>query len=134
MYIILSILLAAGVFFRIFLLSLLVRLAKYASLGVLLAALLKGSGFGDALLSPSKVFLGIVSSEMSASLPVSGIAGFGAYQGTWSAAFTLLGMPASLAATTGVSHHLFTQAYGYSLGILALLALLALLAVPCGKE
>lgn len=120
----------AGIFLRLFLLSVLVRLAKYASLGVLLAALLKGSGFQDALLSPSKVFLGIVSSEMSASLPVSGIAGFGAYEGTWSAAFTLLGMPAGLAAATGISHHLFTQVYGYSLGALALLALLA---IPRGE-
>jgi len=121
----------AGIFLRLFLLSVLVRLAKYASLGVLLAALLRGSGHESSLLPPWKVFLGIVSSEMSASLPVSGIAGFGAYEGTWAAAFTLLGMPASLAATTGISHHLFTQVYGYSLGALALLALLAL---PRGEK
>jgi uncharacterized protein (TIRG00374 family) len=121
----------AGIFFRLFVLSLLVRLAKYGSLGVLLSALLKGSGLQKALLPPAKVFLGLVASEVSASLPVSGIAGFGAYEGTWSAVFTLLGMPAKVAATTGISHHLFTQVYGYSLGGAALVLLLLL---PAGRK
>jgi uncharacterized membrane protein YbhN (UPF0104 family) len=121
----------AGVFFKIFLISVLVRLAKYGSLTALLYALLRGSGFGKAVLPPSKVFLGLVSSELAASLPVSGIGGFGAYEGTWSVVFTILGMPAGLAVTTGISHHLFTQVYGYSLGALAILILLA---VPIRKQ
>lgn len=115
-----------GIFLRLFALSLLVRLAKYGSLYVLLHALLRPLEYGVKELSPAKVLLGLVSSELAASLPISGIAGFGVYEGTWSLVFTLLGMPAELAATTGVSHHVFTQAYGYLLGALSLLLLLLL--------
>ena len=120
-----------GIFLRLFALSLLVRLAKYGSLYVLLHALLRPLEYGVKELSPAKVLLGLVSSELAASLPISGIAGFGVYEGTWSLVFTLLGMPAELAAATGVSHHVFTQAYGYSLGGLALLLLLA---IPAGEK
>jgi hypothetical protein len=61
---------------------------------------------------------------LAASLPVSGIGAFGAYEGAWAAAFELLGFPGHLAKLTAVSHHLFTQVYGYSLGALAFLLLL----------
>jgi uncharacterized protein (TIRG00374 family) len=115
-----------GVFLRLFSLSLLVRLSKYGSLYVLLHAFLRPLEYGARELSPAKIFLGLVSSELAASLPVSGIAGFGVYEGTWSLVFTLLGMPAELAATTGVSHHVFTQVYGYLLGAFSLLVLLVL--------
>jgi uncharacterized membrane protein YbhN (UPF0104 family) len=115
-----------GVYLRLFSLSLLVRLSKYGSLYLLLRALLRPLESGGGELSPAKVFLGLVSSELAASLPISGIAGFGVYEGTWSLVFTLLGMPAELAATTGVSHHVFTQVYGYLLGAAALLLLLLL--------
>jgi uncharacterized membrane protein YbhN (UPF0104 family) len=115
-----------GIFLRLFALSLLVRLAKYGSLYLLLHALLRPLAYGVEELSPAKVLLGLVSSELAASLPISGIAGFGVYEGTWSLVFTLLGMPAELAAATGVSHHVFTQAYGYLLGAASLLLLLLL--------
>ncbi len=115
-----------GIFLRLFALSLLVRLAKYGSLYVLLYALLRPLEYGAKELSPAKVFLGLISSELAASLPISGIAGFGVYEGTWSLVFTLLGMPAELAVTTGISHHVFTQIYGYLLGAASLIVLLAL--------
>lgn len=114
----------AGIFDRLIVLSLLVRITKYASLYIFVYALLKPIGYGFEKLHVAKVMLGIVAAELAASLPISGIAGFGAYEGTWALTFTMLGFEERIASLTAVSHHLFTQAYGYLLGALALLLLL----------
>jgi len=114
----------AGVYTRLFVLSLAVRICKYASLYALLYGLLHPLGYGFVDLSVAKVFLGICSSEVAASLPVSGIAGFGMYEGAWSAVFALLGFPDRIAQLTSISHHLVTQVWGYSLGAGALVILL----------
>jgi hypothetical protein len=113
-----------GVYIRLVVLSVLIRLAKYGSLYVFLYALVEPIGYGFAELHPPRVFLGLCASELAASLPVSGIAGFGVYEGAWALVFRLLGFPGEFADLTAVSHHLFTQVYGYSLGALALLVLL----------
>ena len=113
-----------GIYFRVFVLSLAVRLCKYAKLYFLLLALLYGSGYGWKDLGFGRFFLGISSAEFSASLPISGIAAFGAYEGTWAFMFSILGFPKELAILTGISHHLITQIFGYMLGTFALLILL----------
>ena len=117
---------ARGVYVPVFGLSILVRLLKYGALYALLLAMLHPQGFAPASLPFPKVFLGLCAAELSASLPISGIGGFGAYQGAWVLVFGLLGFPMDLARTTSVSHHLFSQLYGYSLGLLGLFALLAM--------
>ena len=115
---------AAGLYGRVLALSVMLRVAKYASLYVFLFALLAPMGYTWAQLDAPRVFLGLCASELAASLPISGIAGFGAYEGAWAAVFHLLGFPKDIAQVTSVAHHLFTQAYGYGLGGLALVALL----------
>jgi uncharacterized membrane protein YbhN (UPF0104 family) len=114
----------AGIYGRALVLSLLIRVTKYAALYVFLYALLAPRGYGLADLGVAKVLLGTMAAEAAASLPISGIAGFGAYEGTWAAVFQLLGYPADLAKLTSIAHHLFTQVWGYGLGGIALLALL----------
>lgn len=114
----------SGVHFRLFMLSVGVRAAKYAALYALLLGLLLPLGYRWREVSAAKVFLAICSSEAAASTPFSGIAGFGVYEGVWAAVFALLGFPARIARLTSISHHLLTQIFGYSLGALALLALL----------
>lgn len=113
-----------GVYFRLFVVSVMVRLAKYGALYVFLYALLEPMGYSWSQLNPSRAFLGICGAEFAASLPMSGIAGFGAYEGTWAAIFAMLGFPGTIAKLTGISHHLFTQVYGYLLGAAALVVLL----------
>jgi hypothetical protein len=114
----------AGAYARVFILSIFVRLFKYIGLYLFLYAMLAPRGYDLASLPFPKIFLGLCASELAASLPISGIAGFGAYQGAWIATFTLLGFPLDLATVTSVGHHLFTQAYGYSLGAAAFLLVL----------
>ncbi|MCB0337731.1 MAG: PD40 domain-containing protein, partial [Bdellovibrionales bacterium] len=57
-------------------------------------------------------------------LPFSGIAGFGLYEGTWAVVFRYLGLDGGVADVTAISHHLFTQVYGYLLGMIGFSALL----------
>ena len=113
----------ARVFLKVLALSFGVRLFKYLSLYVLLLALLIPAGYEAISLGLPKVFLGLCSAELAASLPISGIAGFGAYEGAWILVFQLLGYSHKLAMVSSVSHHVFTQVYGYSIGSLALLLL-----------
>ncbi len=113
----------ARIFSKILALSFGVRCFKYLCLYTLLLALLVPAGYEAAGLGLPKVFLGLCSAELAASLPISGIAGFGAYEGAWTLVFQLLGYPAKMAMVSGVSHHLFTQVYGYSIGGIALLIL-----------
>lgn len=114
----------AGVYTRVLVLSLCVRITKYGALYVFLFALLVPLGYALADLSLPKVFIGLCTSELAASLPVSGFAGLGAYEGAWAVTFRLLGFPGEVADLTAVTHHLLTQVYGYSLGALALVWLL----------
>ena len=114
----------SGMFSRILMLSLGVRGCKYLALYVLLLCLVLPAGYTVSDFPLAKVFFGLTAAEMAASLPISGIAGFGAYEGAWSLVFQLLGYPAKLSALTSVSHHLLSQVYGYALGALAFLLLL----------
>jgi len=114
----------AGIYLRMFWLSLLVRVGKYGSLYFFLYALAHPMGYGLSDLNPARVFLGLCAAELAASTPVSGVAGFGAYEGTWALVFRLLGFPRHFSEVTSISHHLFTQVYGYGIGIIALLVLL----------
>jgi len=113
-----------GLYWQVLALSLCVRLGKYLGLYVLLLGLVLPFGYAVADFPIPKVFLGLCSAELAASLPISGIAGFGAYEGAWALVFQLLGYSEQLAVLTSISHHLITQVYGYSLGGIALLILL----------
>jgi len=114
----------ANIFGQVLLLSFGVRVFKYLGLWALLLALLTPRGYQLSELPFHTMFLGMCVAEMSASLPISGIAGIGTYQGAWITVFSLLGFPLDLAKTTSVSHHLVTQAWGYSIGLVSLLILL----------
>ncbi len=118
-----SIALGRKVFWKIFWLSVILRGCKYLSLYALFLALVLPLKSITSTFPLPSVFLGLCSAEMAASLPISGIAGFGVYEGAWSLVFQLLGYPEKFAVLIGVSHHLVTQVYGYSLGGMALLFL-----------
>jgi uncharacterized protein (TIRG00374 family) len=113
-----------GVFWKVLALSFGVRACKYLSYYMLFLGLLLPLGFSVSDFPLEKVFLGLCSAELAASLPISGIAGFGAYEGAWALVFQLLGYPERIAVLSSISHHLFTQVYGYLLGAVALLVLL----------
>lgn len=109
-----------GVYKRLFVLSLVIRLLKYSAQYFVLYGLLLPLGYTLAELDVFEVFLGICASESAASMPFAGIAGFGIFEGTWAVVFQLLGYPGHIAKVTSISLHLFVQVYGYVLGAIAL--------------
>lgn len=113
-----------GTFFNIFMASCFVRLCKYGSLYVFLVGMLLPLGFAIDQISPIVCTVGILAAEMAASLPISGIAGFGVYEGAWAFTFAQMGFSADIAQLTAVAHHLFTQVWGYGLGLVALAGLM----------
>jgi len=108
-------------------LSFLIRALKYGCIAFLVYAILNP-------IDPQKytlraigywpVFVGASLAEFAASTPLSGIAGFGLYEGVWAGAFYLLGYPRGLAVLSGISAHVITQAFGYSLGVAAIMMLM----------
>ncbi|MCB2185295.1 MAG: flippase-like domain-containing protein [Deltaproteobacteria bacterium] len=113
------------VYGRLLGLSVLLRLAKYLSLFILVQALAAAwdPAVGQRLTFPL-VFFALVAAETTASLPISGIAGFGAYEGVMSATLLWAGLADNQAAALPFALHLLTQTIDYSAGGLALLYLL----------
>lgn len=109
----------------IFVLSFLVRLAKYGSLFFLLHSLLRSYGFNLNQLSFWRLILGTSGAELTSAMPVKGIAGFGTWESAWALTFRLMGSEPRLAIISGLGVHFITNLFEYSLGIgsLFLLAL-----------
>lgn len=104
------------------LLTLGLRAAKYASLYLLLLSVVAQWQVGPGDLPVLPVVVAFIAAEAGASLPVSGIMSFGAYEGAWSAVFSLVcrGPCESVPpAAVALAVHLVTQLLGYSLGIIA---------------
>lgn len=110
-------------FWPIYGLSFLIRLAKYTSLYALLYALLFSHGYSLRTLSFGKTILGITAAEFTSVLPLKGLAGFGTWESAWALAFQLMDFDPGLAALSGVGVHLITNCFEYLLGILAILVL-----------
>jgi uncharacterized membrane protein YbhN (UPF0104 family) len=105
-------------------LSCLIRAVKYFYLYLLLSAVL-GALVGHQVPLPFwVVLLGLVASEASAGLPVSGIMGFGIYEGVLGAVLSTQGIPPSQAVLVSFAMHFFTQIVDYSLGGASLLVIL----------
>jgi hypothetical protein len=110
-------------FFPVFLLSLLIRLAKYVSVYFLFFGLLRSHGFALSDLSFWVFILGISGAELTSALPVKGLAGFGTWESAWALTFRLMRFDARLAILSGIGVHLFTNLFEYSLGIGSILYL-----------
>lgn len=105
----------------LFLLSLVIRAAKYGSLYFLLLSLLKYHGFALSNLSLWKTILGITGAEMTGALPIKGIAGFGTWESGWALTFQLMDFDQRIAILSGIGVHLISNIFEYSLGILSIL-------------
>ncbi|MGH7818485.1 MAG: lysylphosphatidylglycerol synthase domain-containing protein, partial [Candidatus Binatia bacterium] len=106
--------------FSLLAVSLGIRLLKFGAYWLLLLAVLRDQGFTAADLPFGRVFLGIAGAELSAALPIHGIAGFGTYETAWMLGFTRLGLSREVAILSGFATHLLSQLYDYSLGLVAL--------------
>ena len=105
--------------------SFVIRLLKFAAYWALLLGVVREQNVTAAALPFWRVFLGIAGAELSATLPIHGIAGIGTYETAWAVGFQELGVPWRVAILSGFATHLLSQIWDYSLGIVALAVALA---------
>jgi hypothetical protein len=115
-----------GVFWPLLGLSAAIRAGKYISLYLLILGLAVqwGPETTDRL-TLGLVLFSLVLAEATASLPISGLAGFGAYEGVMIFVLRQAGLDPTQAALLPVTLHLLTQTLDYSTGGAALLRLLS---------
>jgi glycosyltransferase 2 family protein len=107
----------------IFILSLLIRLAKYISLYALFFGLLRSHGLSLGDLSFWTLILGLSGAELTSALPIKGLAGFGTWESAWALTFKLMNFDPRLAVISGIGVHLLTNVFEYSLGLASILIL-----------
>jgi uncharacterized membrane protein YbhN (UPF0104 family) len=112
-----------GVYGRVLVVSVAIRALKYLGLYLLVSGLAAQWPEQAAHLSFPLVLFALLAAEATASLPVSGIAGFGAYEGVMMATLRGAGLASTQAALIPFGLHLITQTIDYTLGALALVAL-----------
>lgn len=105
-------------------LSLLVRLTKFGAHWMFLQAVLVPLGMPWGELGFFRAFLGVAGAELSAMLPISGLAAFGTYEAAWALGFSRLGLTEQQAILSGFATHILSQLHDYSLGVLSLLVLM----------
>jgi hypothetical protein len=111
----------AGLFWLLLGLSLLLRAIKYTLLYLLFFAVMTALLEVSPTLPFLKIMFGIMTSEVAASLPVSGIAGFGLYEGILGAVVAGQGISTSQGIFISFAMHLLSQILEYSLGSAALI-------------
>jgi uncharacterized membrane protein YbhN (UPF0104 family) len=111
------------IYWKLFGLSMLMRLAKYGTLHVLLASLLKTHGFTLKTLNFWKTILGITGAELTSALPIKGLGGYGTWESAWALTFRLMDFEPRLAIISGLGVHLITNLFEYSLGIISIIIL-----------
>jgi len=116
-----SVLRQAKIFWPTLGLSVMIRGVKYIYLYILLSTVLQAL-YGHWIQLPFWVVLiGLVASEASAGLPISGIAGFGFYEGILGAVLSTQGIHPSQAVLVSFAMHFLTQVVDYSWGVGALI-------------
>jgi len=105
--------------------TLLLRLCKYGALYVLLLAVVKQWGIGAGDIHPTIAMIAFLVAEASASLPISGLMGFGAYESSLVLVFSLSNISFASPLQTSLIIHLITQVKAYSLAFLAMVCLSA---------
>lgn len=106
------------------LLSFGVRITKFGAHYLILQSVLVPLGLEWGSLGFFESFLGVAGAELSAMLPVSGLAAFGTWEAAFTLGFTHLGLTQDQAVVAGFATHVLTQLHDYGLGAMALLMLM----------
>jgi hypothetical protein len=98
--------------------TLVLRICKYASLYLVLISVVPPAVISE--INPLVSTIGFISAEAAASLPISGLMGFGTYEGAWTLVLSLANVEVPSPTSLIFMVHLITQAIGYSIALLAL--------------
>ena len=115
---------ARGIAVPVLAISIVVRLCKFGSYFFLVLAILGPRIDSTTELGFFRVFIGVLSAELAAALPIPTIASFGTFEAAWTVSFMQLGFAREDAIVSGVIAHAASQAVEYAIGGLALLAIL----------
>lgn len=111
----------AGVFGSVFLLSVTIRVLKYAGLFILFLAV-ASPAFTQLAEAPwEKVLAALVGAEISASLPIPTLMSFGTYETGGTLTLAALGFSASDSFLALLGVHVWSQSIDYGLGLICLL-------------
>ena len=113
----------SGMLFRLLVLSLLVRLAKYGSLFALTESLLSRTGSTIPHPDPWDLVIAVSATELVANLPIPAIGQFGVWEGGMVGALVIMGFQRESATLMAFGVHGITTAYEYFLALLALATL-----------
>ena len=109
-----------GILGRLIGLTLVLRAAKYGGLYLLLSSVVNHWGIAFGQISPLVTTVAFLAAEASASLPISGLMGFGAYEGAWSVVFSLSEVKIPSVTSVILLTHLITQVVAYVFAFVAL--------------
>ena len=112
------------IFGPVLLVSMVVRLCKFGSYYFLVLAIMTPMGYTIEGLGFFRVFLGVVSAELAAALPIPAVGSFGTFEAAWAFSFSQLGFSTEDAIMSGILAHATSQVVEYSLGGCALLYLM----------
>jgi uncharacterized membrane protein YbhN (UPF0104 family) len=115
-----------GALARLVVISLAIRLLKYASLYALTEGLLAGAGYVAQRPNPWDLVIGVSATELVASLPIPAIGQFGVWEGGMVGVLVMMGFLREPATLVAFGVHAITTAYEYLIGFLALGAMLVL--------
>ncbi len=113
----------SGIFWPLLGLSLTIRVIKYSLLYLMLTAVIEALLGQNLHLPFLMIIFGLMGSELAASLPISGLAGIGFYEGILGATLAGLGIPTAKGVSLALAMHVLTQVVDYSLGVGALACL-----------
>ena len=116
---------ARGIAVPVLAVSIVVRLCKFGSYFFLVLAILGPRVDSATDLGFFRVFIGVLSAELAAALPIPTIASFGTFEAAWTVSFMQLGFAREDAIVSGVVAHAASQVVEYAIGGLALLAILS---------
>ncbi len=111
------------VYWKVYLVSLVIRVLKFVSYYFIILAIMKPMGYSFANLSFWVIFLGTVVAEISAVLPTHALAGFGTYEGAFALSFVVLGFTKEMSIIVGFNYHLIILLFSVGLSILAMIIL-----------
>ena len=109
------------IFGRVLMVSMVVRLCKFGSYYFLVLAIMTPLGYTIGGLGFFRVFLGVVSAELAAALPIPSVGSFGTFEAAWAFSFSQLGFSTEDAIMSGILAHAVSQVVEYSFGLCALL-------------
>ena len=115
---------ARGIAVPVLAISIVVRLCKFGSYFFLVLAILGPRIDSTTDIGFFRVFIGVLSAELAAALPIPTIASFGTFEAAWTVSFMQLGFAREDAIVSGVVAHAASQVVEYAMGGLALLAIL----------